>query len=197
MISLKHEFIFVHIPRTAGTSIEWTLQDETCTLLPNEWDESRVPDAPLNHLTLQQIRDHGFLPPERFERFFKFCFVRNPWDRLVSEMFYLREIGMLDGNDAQAFEEMRNLESVGNHLTLQHDFVTLDSEVGVDFIGRFENLQNDFDRICDIIGIARRQLPFTNTSTRQPHWNYYDSRTRSWVARRYRRDLEAFGYGYR
>src|SRR5215813_14048351 len=88
MISHKHKFIFVHIPKTAGTSIEEALRDETCQLLRNEWDHTRAPHAPLNHLTLRELADCHILTPAQLKSYFKFCFVRNPWDRLVSEIFY-------------------------------------------------------------------------------------------------------------
>jgi hypothetical protein len=87
MISHKHRFIFIHIPKTAGTSIEEALRDESCQLLPGEWDYRRAPHAPLNHLTLQEVADCGILTPAQLKSYFKFCFVRNPWDRLVSEIF--------------------------------------------------------------------------------------------------------------
>ena len=87
MISHKHKFIFIHIPNTAGTSIEKALYDESCQLLPGEWDYDRARYAPLNHLTLQELVDSALLTPAQLQSYFKFCFVRNPWDRLVSEIF--------------------------------------------------------------------------------------------------------------
>lgn len=87
MISHKHKFIFIHIPKTAGTSIEEALRDESCQLLPNEWDHGRISHTPLNYLTLQELVDYGLLTPAQLKSYFKFCFVRNPWDRLISEIF--------------------------------------------------------------------------------------------------------------
>ena len=87
MISHQHRFIFIHIPKTAGTSIEKALCDESCQLLPGEWDRTRVSHTPLNHLTLQELVDYSILTPAQFKTYFKFCFVRNPWDRLISEIF--------------------------------------------------------------------------------------------------------------
>lgn len=78
MISHKHRFIFIHISKTAGTSIQTVLRDETCQLLPTEWDRERVRHAPLNHLTLQEVVDYGILTPAQLKSYFKFCFVRNP-----------------------------------------------------------------------------------------------------------------------
>lgn len=197
MISHRHKFIFIHIPRTAGTSIEKVLWDDSCTLLPNEWDISRFADTPLNHLTLQQVYDHGFLSDSNFERYFSFCFVRNPWDRAVSEVFYLQAINYLQGHDTnQALRRICEIDNAGNHVRPQYDFVARGAGAGIDFIGRFENLQNDFDRVCDILGIPRRQLPVTNTLNRNPHWQYFDAQTRRLVTDKYRRDVEAFGYEF-
>ena len=65
-----------------------------------------------------------------------------------------------------------------------------------DFIGRYENLQQDFDHVCDSIGIPRRILPHANKSRRKPYWKYYNTKTRDIVAEIFREDIEYFGYEF-
>ena len=60
----------------------------------------------------------------------------------------------------------------------------------MDFIGRFENLQGDYDTLCDTIGKPRVQLPHLNKSKHDHYAKYYDDETRRVVALRHAKDME-------
>jgi hypothetical protein len=199
MISHKHKFIFIHVPKTAGTSVEEALRDETCQLLSDEWDRARVRYTPLNHLTLQELVNYGILTPTQLNAYFKFCFVRNPWDRLISEVFcpsMHRWFGdlALDQRIRRACELAVMPTGLANHLRLQSDFVQAD-DLQLDFIGRFENLRADFHHICCALGIEAA-LPHINPSVHWPYQEYYDAESQALVATTYRRDIEAFQYTF-
>jgi hypothetical protein len=66
----------------------------------------------------------------------------------------------------------------------------------IDFVGRFENLQNDFDAVCDTIGVPRQQLLNSNHIQRKRYTEYYDEETREIVAKHHARDIEYFGYKF-
>lgn len=86
-----------------------------------------------------------------------------------------------------------------HHLRLSNSLEWVsdaDGKILVDFIGRVENLQADFDEVCDRIGIKRRQLPHVNRSAHKPYWEYYDETSRDVVAERFRRDIDYFGYRF-
>jgi hypothetical protein len=89
------------------------------------------------------------------------------------------------------WEIRRNKRSISRFVT------DPDGRLMVDFIGRFENLHNDFNRLCLTIGIAPMEL--LHAKTQRPHADYrsyYTDETREKVARHWKRDIEAFGYDF-
>lgn len=160
-------FVFVHINKTGGTSIRHALN---LGLTPY-------------HLTAREIRERY---PESCDKF-SFALVRNPWDRLVSFGHSLRI--PVDWNEPNKFDRL--------DLRPQVDFIM--DEAGqpmVDFIGRYENLAEDFATICDRIGIPTPPLPHLNASRHRHYRDYYDESAKQFVAEKYAEDIERFGYSF-
>jgi len=205
MISHKHKFIFVHINKCGGTSIESELV-RYCDNFSQKYAHITNMDKLLKvlgqakHQTIQQMIN------EQTQDYFKFSFVRNPWSKLVSTYFFrVRE--NLFRNKGLTFREFIkyklprknsvNLRYDCYDSTYQYNWLCDNSgNLRVDFIGRFENLQGDFNTICDKIGIPRKQLPHKNKTKHKHYTEYYDDETREIVAERYKRDVESFGYEF-
>jgi hypothetical protein len=83
-------------------------------------------------------------------------------------------------------------------LQPQADWIMINGDVKADFIGRFEDLQRDFDKACDRIGVEKQQLPHMNkhTGLRKHYYCYYDSETRDIIARLHKKDIDLFCYEF-
>ena len=167
MINHKDKFIFIHIPKCAGTSIEQSLFGKPYV----DWDAERK--IWKQHSTAAQIREYYC---ENYNNYYSFTFVRNPWDKLVSDYFWIqRHLKIKDSfknflllrgkfKDPRLKYPPKSRRTRYDHIIPQCNFLLDDrDEVIVDFIGRFENIQSDFDTICDRINIPRKKLPHKDT----------------------------------
>ena len=145
----------------------------------------------------------------RWKDYFKFAIVRNPWDRLVScwtQKFNFENLKpkyyeklKLDGTRFVHFKEFIMLLSDDSKLNSDIHWMPLNKLFPVDFlnfIGKFENLQEDFNTICDKIGIAQQKLPHKNKTKHKCYTEYYDDETRQIVAEKYANDIKNFGYKF-
>jgi len=187
----EFQAIFIHIPKTAGTSVAKLI-----------WGGGS------RHVRCQEYLQAN---PKKFSRFFKFTIVRNPWDRLVSSYEFLRQGGLAPADAQFAAREVIPWSDFGEfvrhglprpqvrswvHLRPQTDWVCDEAMLNrMDFTGRFESLDDDFAVISARLGIPNG-LPVTNRSNRSDYRIYYDDETRHIVAELYRSDIEEFGYTY-
>lgn len=227
MICREYHCLFVHVPKTAGQSVEQFFMDR----LGLDWDRDRArvmlgdnPDRArgtekLAHLSAAEYLRDGFVEAEEFGRLFKFSFVRNPFTRIVSEYLYRNYFSHRSFRDFV----LHRLPEPGwdddyRHVMPQYDMLhDADGRLLVDYVGRFENLQADFDEVCRRLGIEDSALPHRNRSDKrsrntkrrvrnfifrngendkQHYTEFYDDETRAAVERLYRRDIEAFGYAF-
>jgi hypothetical protein len=142
-----------------------------------------------------------------FEGLFKFAFVRNPWDLQVSSYHHIKRERphLLESDESFASFLQRKLDPerpwqyhIDTSITPQsHYLIDLTGKQIVDFVGRYESLQSDFDTCCDRIGIPRQSLPHQRRAEgRSAYRDYYDTHTRELVATHFASDIEAFGYDY-
>jgi hypothetical protein len=78
-----------------------------------------------------------------------------------------------------------------------HTLTDADGRVAMDFVGKMENLDDDFTTVCEIVGIKRKEsLVVTNTTEHRPYQEYYDADTREAVAQAFAEDIKEFGYEF-
>jgi len=181
MIDHKRKFIFIHIPKAGGTSVEAALE--------LKGGPQHVP-----------FKFH----PNKNE-YFSFTIIRNIFDKAVSwYLFHKKNYPKLNEYQTKDFNEWVRLGMkthsaytlVKNPLSDLDFLEDSDNKVKLNFIGRFGNFQEDFDIICGKIGIPQQKLPHKNKSEHKHYTEYYDDETRDIVAKRYAKDIEYFGYKF-
>jgi len=149
------------------------------------------------HLTLQEVRPH--LPPEQFDSFFKFAFVRNPFDRFISYCAFMTRVrGELETKPHQVMRFYID-KPQWQHVLFQpqHHFVCdAAGNLLTDYIGRVEEMQQSYDHIAHRIGVPTAMLRKINATKRRDYRSYYTPQLVDEVAKLYARDLELFGYEF-
>jgi Sulfotransferase family len=207
MISLKYRCIFVHIPRTGGTSVEEVIWpgDRTEAELWMGFVEpmrNRYQTGGLQHLLAHQIRTE--VGTETFNACFRFTIVRNPWDKAISQYTFMRRrpdlralVGLAEDAPLEVYLERIALVQ---HIQWMPQVPFIQDQAGnqlVDFIARFETLEADMRLVFARIGIDCPHLPHRNGSPRENDYrHYFDASTRETVALMYAADIKRFKYTF-
>jgi hypothetical protein len=236
-IDIRRNFVFIHIPKTGGTSIERMFH-----LVGREHLFSYLPlpyFVPANkspqHLTWLELKKnievalqmHSTPSPgfdqtckEFLENAYKFAFVRNPWDRFLSEYYwrkawYFKELqkGINFFYSPNVMESLDTFVSVfdlpeekrmdkkrggDGHWETQLSFLVNESgKIAVNFVGRFENFEHDLRMVASKIGIRLGQILHVAKSQRDKDYRpYYSAYARSAVQSFYKDDIREFGYTF-
>ena len=214
MISIQNRFLFIHVPKTGGNSIQDTLrdysEDEIVVLRPHQDGRERFEVRNQNfnttkHSTLAHYR--STLDRKFFRSLFKFAVIRNPWDMCISFYFsphrgpvvwdrecfkeFVAQLKPLryyiySSNLAERTTARLGLRKIGRRQLLRN----------VDYILRFENLQSDFNEVCRILSLPKNILPHRNSSTKKNYSSYYDEELIDCVAQRFYEEINVWNYRF-
>jgi len=209
MIDNARKFIFVHIPKTAGTSIEYSLRNEwpyttaeTSRGRKHKKLQNYITDIPSPYIWEKKLRAEIIQ-----NEYFTFSIVRNPWERAVSHYHFFKTTIRRDygkqkyTNSFKEFIEHYTDHNnrtgwIKNDFSPQLDYLTINGNISVDFVGRYERLQQDFNIISGMLGRPLRTLNHIYKSNRAPYVKYYCNETIRMVYRRYEQDIEYFKYRF-
>ena len=204
IVSHKLRFIFFAQPRTATHAIRAALQPH---LGADDWQQQaltgtlRLPILELarighGHISLQQVQT--WLPSEIWREYFKFTVVRNPYERYVSACTFLNRRNPGYAGKERAFMKTALTRQRFRERALIRPQVALLANgagtVGMNFVGRYERLQQSFEQVCECIGIPPNRLARRNASRHGDYRRYYDEALLEQVSAFYRADFEQFEY---
>lgn len=196
MIIHARRLIFIHIQKTGGNAVSAAF--------------GRNPNCPEKHFLARELRE--LYGADSWNAYFKFAFVRNPWDRLVSwwsmidadragthlnrfQRFILEKAATFEEFLEKCDEEIVDTDGPKWIYRNQLDYLTDSSgRQIVDFIGRFETLQQDFDVISRRVLGESAPLPHANRSQHSHYCDYFTPALAEKVERRFERDIKTFGY---
>lgn len=187
IISEKYKFIFIHIYKNAGTSIRSALSPFSTMSVSSQFTT--------NHATAHEIKEKI---GEKFNEYFSFAIVRNPWDWQVSLYSYILKNEFHPHHNLVknlgSFEEYIKWRCK-NDVHYQKDFIYQNNELLVNFVGRYENLDSDFQKICSRIGICTK-LPKLNVSNTTPYQKFYSETTKNLIKEVFEPDIRTFNYEF-
>jgi len=206
IVSDKHKCIFLHVKKTGGISISTALLElmgYDTSIYHNENSEALQPSSATihedRHCSAIQLRK---MIPQKFDDYYKFAFVRNPWDRIYSLYKHLArrgnpiEIPMTPRGGVKSFTYCLLNSDLLFHKP-QTYYIMDGDKIIVDFVGRFEHLSRDFNVICDHIK-AKKELPQLNRDpSRQADYTMaYTNTTEKIIRDKYAKEIEIFGYEF-
>ena len=212
MISHKHKCIFIHIPKCAGTSIKYFLfPDQEIHWYNPNYDvvygfclERKIF---MQHATSKQLLGTGLVTKEQWNDYYKFTFVRNPWDRAVSDYFWLMNDRKIEDSFTNYLNKTGKFSGVlndigtknyrGEHMIPQSEFFSLEGTDKIDFVGRFENFSEDINTVLKALGGQQKFDTHINKGKNKTHYSkYYSNTFRDKIAVMYQKDIEKFKYTF-
>lgn len=209
LVSYEKNFLFIHIPKTAGTSVRNSLSPYACHP-ENLWENRLLSGIGINVNTIGPWQRRRFRPhcsaldirrnlPERvFSDLFKFAFIRNPWDLLVSLYHFIPSRPRhrhAQRVAAMSFPEFVDEWTRRPEILQSPRICDQSGNLMVDFVGCFERIAQDFQFVCDQIGVAA-PLPQSNRSVHADYRTQYTDSLRDVVADRLAQDIEFLGYTF-
>lgn len=199
ILSKKYAILFVAIQKTGTTSIEKALQEY---LYPHVASSTvkikKRPNFKYKHNSAEILASCPEIN-SIWDKLFKFSVVRNPWDLCVSHYFYRQREGYEEAIYTPFKEWLishKKREPIMWQAPTQYDCLTVNGDLAVDYVGRFENLQNDFNSVCKHIKIPSIQLDNCNSTKHKHYSTYYDQETKEYVFDLFKKDIEYFHYEF-
>ena len=212
VVSKRYKYIFFHLPKNAGVSVSRMLINQEKMLQVRRISsfffrklfktkdnfyfsiKRRKFIFFKSHLPCYQFQD--IIDEEIFSNYLKFAVVRNPWDRMVSRFFYSKKINIKFKN--YDFEEFLKYDLENNMSVIdQYKYCTdKKNNFCLDEVIKFENLNNDFNKISSLFFNKKDMLNHFNKSDHKQYREYYNDNTKDKIYYYCKKDIEFFEYEF-
>ena len=200
---MNRRILYLHVPKTAGSSLT----------------DHQIFYKKIN-CTIHAIREFGVwdkITKKGEQDSYKIAFVRNPWDRFVSLYFYFYNMQLDHWAykwDYQTVKNIRRFKSFEDfclnfndfdeaqpfkkfHFYNQCSWTHYDNKKIVDFLGRYESLNQHIRQLETKLNLKHHPLGRQNTSSHDNYTKYYNDKTANLVADMYAKDIKYFNYKFR
>jgi len=211
---MKKNLVFLHVPKTAGTSMQTLLRLRGGKhIMDEDFDFEKM-----NHIVFIGSPDIDFMlrrtniDKNWWKDSYKFAFVRNPWDRLVSCYHFFCRIRL--SRDRVSNPCLKSWKTFIQRVVIDHEYLgvlkmsTSKSHFQailpqvtwlrpyIDFIGKFENVNEDWAKLLENVGLEFEPLPHVNVSVHKPYREYYTKEIKDAVTKFYEEDIDTFKYTF-
>lgn len=213
MINRINKIIYIHIPKCAGSSIErffsakpFNWKEPNYEFLVG-WDPKRK--IHLQHATPKQLLELDLIDEVQWNEAFKFAIVRNPWERLVSSYNWLKKEHKISGTFYEfltatgpyisVLSDISYMTTRHEHLVSQQDYLSIDGNIAVDYVGRFENLASDFKYIMSLVGLSGSLGYHEKKGVYDKRFHYshlFGKKEIEWVNKHYSWDINYLDYEF-
>lgn len=201
MISFEKNFIFIHIPKTGGNSIQNILRDYSDEKIvckasyQDGFERFELESKQFGTTKHSSVNEYKIrLPSEFFEASYKFTCIRNPWDRMIS--FYFSPHRGVKYWDRNLFIELiNNVQPALNYLRIPKEDAN-NILKKFDYIIHFDQLEEGFSDVCKQIGITKKSLPVRNKAIKSHYTKYYDDELVQIVGNLFEDEISLFNHLY-
>jgi len=208
-ISHKHKFIFYAINKTGSSSIRQYFYKLYAGPENNPKITTSVDDSSawnFHHGTYPPVKKHFEITKYNYDDYIKFAFTRNPWDREISMYHYKLKrrdqydcaFAKIELGDVNSFEEWIKSDQYMKKMNNVPQYTWVDFNDPKFFVFSYENLQKDFNAMCQLIGLKPEKLSCIERGNYNhiPYTEYYDDEMIQIVSKKCAKDIEIFNYKF-
>ena len=194
MCSINHDLktVFIHIHKTGGTYISYMLQKyygfKNYYLRRPDHDIFCMNKKKTTKYLNYENRIHGVLnyfktslfinkkmnmTPQKWDAYYKFCFIRNPYDRIISGWYHVNKLNIPFSNYLNLYNRCNDVEFMHVFMPQVRNIINEKGKIDINFIGQFENLEEDFQKVLKNIGVKDIIHEVSKKMNKREHDQFY------------------------